>query len=143
MVGYKQAVKWKLEGKDVFHQGRHMVLNDDCLSMSDIDGPMGKSLDTEDFYYDAWEIYEEKEKEKDSLSDEIIVFDDCPQCNLSMEYVGLPKESVIEFIKDLKEKVLLVAKEFEDMDTRESLFTSGALEAIPHLIDKLAGEKLI
>ena len=51
-------------------------------------------------------------------------------------------EDVKEFIKQLKADLKIVEKDFEKKDGLHQ-FASGVLEAIPKLIDKRAGDKLI
>lgn len=144
MADFKQAVEWKLEGKDVFHQGRNMILNDGCLSMSDINGHMGKSLDTEDFYYDAWEIYEKKINDIPiSLSDKIKELRDYydRQCeDQGFSTLILKPDEVKEAVKKLKED--LCKELFERHGVNESSFDRIPQRTILDSIKKHFGPKL-
>lgn len=128
MADFKQAVEWKLEGKDVYHQRLKMILSDDCLSMSEIDGHMGKSLDSEDLHYEYWQIY----KQNKSLSDKIIfggLDSDC--CEEASDHAVIQRTDVKEFVK-------LVRQLLDDT-------MSGGCdrEYVLGKFDKLAGDRLI
>lgn len=128
MADFKQAVEWKVEGKEVYHQRLKMILSDDCLSMSDIDGDVGKSLDSEDLHYEYWQIY----KQNKSLSDKIIFV------GLDSEISCFDDDNAVIQMRDVKEFIKLVRQLLDDT-------MSGGCDRgyVLGKFDKLAGDRLI
>ena len=57
MSDFKQAIEWMKEGKKVIKKSHNMILDSSGTSMDEVKGPMGKSLDYDDFLATDWEIY--------------------------------------------------------------------------------------